>query len=532
MKITIRYVFVLMILMITSNALAVIPIEEAPFWRNSNGVGKYHTGLQWHDLDNDGYLDMFLSNGNDMQMVRNYIFRNNNGNLPTYPTWQSLNSEYSGHCAIGDINYDGYPEFVVSNFLGSGGFPTPNNQEAYVNNAGTMEYPPWWSSTDSTWSFSCALGDLDGDGDLDLVYACGEGYYGHLERQRIYYNIGGVFEAAPSWQSSGVYSMIDVTLGDVDNDGDLDVAFCGDNTRVLIYENNGGIISTTPTWQSNDIQSSNTLAFGDIDGDGWLDLAVADNDQLGGSGQFKVYHNNGGTLGTTPYWQSSTGGYGSSVSWCDLDYDGDMDLATGRWWSQVMIYENTGTTLTTTPVWYSASNHSSVIEEIQFADIDRDGVGYYKDDIAASSGRHVYYVKRKPLHSVDSVFVDNVKLGFDEFCYSLVDGWVSVGVDPSASMDVFYQWSYKPDMGVSNWDSASFVFANTFVADFIAGNADGQGIIDIDDVVYLIDYIFGSGPAPDPIRSGDADASGDIDIDDVVYLINYIFGGGEQPYYP
>ncbi len=64
---------------------------------------------------------------------------------------------------------------------------------------------------------------------------------------------------------------------------------------------------------------------------------------------------------------------------------------------------------------------------------------------------------------------------------------------------------------------------------YICGDADGSATVDIDDVVYLINYIFGGGPAPDPLTSGDADCSSAIDIDDVVYLINYIFGGGNAP---
>jgi hypothetical protein len=64
------------------------------------------------------------------------------------------------------------------------------------------------------------------------------------------------------------------------------------------------------------------------------------------------------------------------------------------------------------------------------------------------------------------------------------------------------------------------------------GDADGSGVVDIDDVVYLIEYIFSDGPAPDPIEAGDADASGEIDIDDVVYLVNYIFAGGPEPQCP
>jgi len=61
------------------------------------------------------------------------------------------------------------------------------------------------------------------------------------------------------------------------------------------------------------------------------------------------------------------------------------------------------------------------------------------------------------------------------------------------------------------------------------GDCDNSGGIDIDDVVFLINYIFAGGPAPDPIEVGDVDCSGGVDIDDAVYLIGYIFSGGPAP---
>ena len=64
---------------------------------------------------------------------------------------------------------------------------------------------------------------------------------------------------------------------------------------------------------------------------------------------------------------------------------------------------------------------------------------------------------------------------------------------------------------------------------YLCGDADVSGDVDIDDVVYLIAYIFSGGPPPDPIEAGDVDCSGDADIDDVVYLIAYIFSGGNSP---
>jgi hypothetical protein len=61
------------------------------------------------------------------------------------------------------------------------------------------------------------------------------------------------------------------------------------------------------------------------------------------------------------------------------------------------------------------------------------------------------------------------------------------------------------------------------------GDANTDGYIDISDAVYLISYIFGGGPAPDPVFSGDANGDGSVDISDVVYLIQYIFAGGSPP---
>ena len=67
--------------------------------------------------------------------------------------------------------------------------------------------------------------------------------------------------------------------------------------------------------------------------------------------------------------------------------------------------------------------------------------------------------------------------------------------------------------------------------DIIIGDANGSDDIDIDDVVYLIAYIFSGGPPPTPYptASGDANCSCSVDIDDVVYLIAYIFSGGPPP---
>ncbi len=64
---------------------------------------------------------------------------------------------------------------------------------------------------------------------------------------------------------------------------------------------------------------------------------------------------------------------------------------------------------------------------------------------------------------------------------------------------------------------------------YVCGDADGSLAISISDAVYLINYIFAGGPAPNPLIAGDADCSGGVSISDAVYLINFIFAGGPAP---
>jgi hypothetical protein len=64
---------------------------------------------------------------------------------------------------------------------------------------------------------------------------------------------------------------------------------------------------------------------------------------------------------------------------------------------------------------------------------------------------------------------------------------------------------------------------------YLRGDANGDGMINAADVVYLINYLFIHGPAPVPLAAGDATCDGVVDASDVVYLINYLFVSGPAP---
>ncbi|MCP4570453.1 MAG: hypothetical protein GY841_22955, partial [FCB group bacterium] len=64
------------------------------------------------------------------------------------------------------------------------------------------------------------------------------------------------------------------------------------------------------------------------------------------------------------------------------------------------------------------------------------------------------------------------------------------------------------------------------------GDANGDGAINIGDPVYIINYVFKSGPASDPLCVSDANGDDAVNIGDPVYLINYIFKDGDPPIEP
>ena len=135
--------------------------------------------------------------------------------------------------------------------------------------------------------------------------------------------------------NDGTFSVV---YGDVDGDGDLDLAV-GNYGQNVVYLNDGdGTFDTTSYNFGTGSDATFRVALGDVDGDGDLDLAVGNTNQ-----QNVVYLNNGdGTFHATGNSFGPVGDNTSSVAFGDLDGDGHLDLAVGNYYAQNVVYLNNG----------------------------------------------------------------------------------------------------------------------------------------------------------------------------------------------
>lgn len=442
----------------------VIPYPNQPDWESDDD--DYSTGGALVDIDLDGDVDLVTGNGNDMDRDPNRVYYNLGNSLETVASWISADSGYNAHISVGDINYDGFPDLAVANY----GDPyAVQYDKLYYNEMGIFDSLPAWRPHDLDNSFGCALGDVDGDGDLDLAVACGENYSSSMQTAKLYQNNTGVFDTLPMWESGISSYFYGVTWVDVDSDGDLDLALAGSHQQNVIYRNTGGMLEADPFWQSPTSLGTVQIAFGDVDGDGDQDMVCANNGQLGGPSNCELYFNTGTTLDTLPAWTSQNLNYYSCVALGDVDRDNDLDIAAGGWWESVKVFENDSGTFPQTPSWqWSPSNtYDLVCENISFGDVDNTAPSFVIDEIhVVQPDERVFYLQNRWIKSIDRVRRASGDLNRDEYCFSYIDGWISVKdiIAKEETLWVDYTYAKDLDLMVTNWREyrGSFLFYNRY----------------------------------------------------------------------
>lgn len=289
------------------------------------------------DIDNDGDLDLFYQGASGSQrLLRNNLiglgsltFTEILGNLPSGigPSWSAC---------WGDYNGDGFVDVFVGQSNTAGGAAGDvllNDGTGVFTNASVAT-----GLDDPGFHQNVAWADIDGDEDLDLIIAM----EGPIEKHEIYLQgPGSVFTpvgAAVGFQQAVGVKAYGMAIGDTDGDGDLDIyiSTCrGDNNiRNNFYENQlveSGSLGFIDIADSNGTQfmtNSYGAEFYDFDDDGDLDLFMVGAD----SEPSKIWRNDGGNMFTDV--DTLTGhtlltdvaGDLNGGRAVDYDNDGDLDL--------------------------------------------------------------------------------------------------------------------------------------------------------------------------------------------------------------
>ncbi|MFZ6028371.1 MAG: FG-GAP-like repeat-containing protein [Chloroflexota bacterium] len=230
------------------------------------------TAVAWGDINGDGTLDLIEANYETSQPNR--IFWNIwNPFAHSYQFTQTLgfglSSDRSTSLAVGDFDQD----YDLDILIGNDG----QVDRVYVNNGTgnftTLNLPAPSGVCATNKTRSVAWADFDGDGDLDIAQAL-DGCVRVLQANAS----GGAWSFAQAWTDSGSSLLANsISWGDFDGDGDPDLAvgLTGQfGLKSRIYRNNGSSFGLH--WVADLEQTARTLAvaWGDVDNDGDLDLAI------------------------------------------------------------------------------------------------------------------------------------------------------------------------------------------------------------------------------------------------------------------
>lgn len=285
-------------------------------------------GATFADCDNDGDLDAFVVNWYN----QNNLFYTNDGagNFTAISSAPVVTSGgYSETASWGDYDNDGLLDLYVTR---SGGTVSTNKNLLYHNDGGNTftKILSGTPVTDATISRCVNWTDMDDDGDLDL-FVTNEGNFNNDEN--IYRNDGiGLFTKITTGElvTNGAFTMSS-SWGDYDNDGDLDVFLSNDRANNALFRNEGNLNFTkiSSDTVSNINAHSFSSAWSDIDNDGDLDLFVTNSYYTATKQLNFLYINNGNgsfsRINNTVPATDSSWSYGCAFA--DYDNDGFEDLA-------------------------------------------------------------------------------------------------------------------------------------------------------------------------------------------------------------
>lgn len=321
--------------------------EDKIILDGDNGVYDITTA----DLDNDGDIDILIgSQYNSLSWIENLDGKGNFSANKIITTSANLVTSAAAIDIDGDGNCDAISasgnDDKIAWYRNTDGLGTFGSQNIISSNI--------------NWAWSVCAGDVDGDGDVDIVA-------GGSDTVALFKNNGSGGFGPIILVSNQVSHVNSIILKDIDGDGDLDIVYADkDNNRIIWQENlDGQGAFSNQIIIEDSINGPNSIYLIDMDADGdidiitaWDDNKIIWNENLDGNGNFGSQHVITDSI-LNP----------TSVCACDIDNDGDIDVFATSSSTGKLYWLNKQDTLNTYTINDIATSNMSVIS----ADIDGDG---------------------------------------------------------------------------------------------------------------------------------------------------------------